>query len=267
MKGQTMVQLGQETGAILDGLGVDRALWTDGSMPSVTPLTGEQIGMVRVADAAAVDETLGKAQRGVPCMAPRARTAPRRAGPSVGRGIARGEGRSGKAGDDRGGQDPVRGCRRSAGDDRCLRLCGRAFPAIIRPDHRDRAAGTPDDGSLASAGRRRRDFGVQLSGRGVGMERRPGARLRQQRRMETVRKDAADRARGAGGFRARDGAVRRCARRVGAAPCRRTRGGRGAGRRQARRAGVGDGLDADGPRGGAAARRAVRARDPRTRWQ
>lgn len=61
MKGQTMVQLGQETGAILDGLGVDRALWTDGSMPSVTPLTGEQIGMVRVADAAAVDETLGKA--------------------------------------------------------------------------------------------------------------------------------------------------------------------------------------------------------------
>ncbi len=56
-----MVQLGQETGALLDRLGVDRALWTDGSMPSVTPLTGEQIGMVRVADAAAIDETLGKA--------------------------------------------------------------------------------------------------------------------------------------------------------------------------------------------------------------
>jgi aldehyde dehydrogenase (NAD+) len=61
MKGQTMVQLGQETGALLDRLGVDRALWNDGSMPSVTPLTGEQLGRVRVVDAAAIDETLGKA--------------------------------------------------------------------------------------------------------------------------------------------------------------------------------------------------------------
>ena len=43
MKGQTMVQLGQETGALLDRLGVDRALWTEGAMPSVTPLTGEQL--------------------------------------------------------------------------------------------------------------------------------------------------------------------------------------------------------------------------------
>ena len=61
MKGQTMVQLGQETGALLDRLGVDRALWTDGSMPSVTPLTGEQLGRVRVADAAAIDERLDAA--------------------------------------------------------------------------------------------------------------------------------------------------------------------------------------------------------------
>ena len=56
-----MVQLGQEVGGLLDRLGVDRALWSDGSMPSVTPLTGEQLGMVQVADAAAIDEVLGSA--------------------------------------------------------------------------------------------------------------------------------------------------------------------------------------------------------------
>ena len=53
-----MVQLGQEIGGLLDRLGVARALWTEGSMPAVTPLTGEQLGMVRVADAAAIDEAL-----------------------------------------------------------------------------------------------------------------------------------------------------------------------------------------------------------------
>lgn len=56
-----MVQLGQETGALLDRLGVDRALWSEGSMPSVTPLTGEQLGMVQVADAATIDATLDRA--------------------------------------------------------------------------------------------------------------------------------------------------------------------------------------------------------------
>jgi len=56
-----MVQLGQETGALLDRLGVDRALWSEGSMPAVTPLTGERIGTVQVADAATIDETLDRA--------------------------------------------------------------------------------------------------------------------------------------------------------------------------------------------------------------
>ncbi|SBV33982.1 putative aldehyde dehydrogenase family 7 member A1 homolog [uncultured Sphingopyxis sp.] len=57
-----MVQLGQEIGGLLDGLGVDRALWTEGSMPSVTPLTGEQLGMVRIADAATIDTVLNGAR-------------------------------------------------------------------------------------------------------------------------------------------------------------------------------------------------------------
>ena len=56
-----MTILGQEVARLLDGLGVGRALWTEGSMPSVTPLTGEQLGMVQVVDVAATDEALGKA--------------------------------------------------------------------------------------------------------------------------------------------------------------------------------------------------------------
>ena len=56
-----MAGIGEEVGKLLDGLGVDRATWTDGSMPSVTPLTGEQIGTVQVADAVAIGETLDKA--------------------------------------------------------------------------------------------------------------------------------------------------------------------------------------------------------------
>ena len=67
-----MTALGQEVARLLDGLGVDRTLWIDGSMPSVTPLTGEPLGMVQVVDSAAIDEKLDaasaafRAWRGVP---------------------------------------------------------------------------------------------------------------------------------------------------------------------------------------------------------
>ena len=56
-----MTALGQEVARLLDGLGVDRALWADGSMPSVTPLTGEQLAMVQVVDGAAIDAQLDAA--------------------------------------------------------------------------------------------------------------------------------------------------------------------------------------------------------------
>ncbi|MBB6428083.1 aldehyde dehydrogenase family protein [Sphingopyxis sp. JAI128] len=56
-----MAGIGEDVGRLLDGLGVDRRAWTEGSMPSVTPLTGEQVALVRVADAAAIDESLGHA--------------------------------------------------------------------------------------------------------------------------------------------------------------------------------------------------------------
>ncbi len=56
-----MAGIGEEVERLLESLGVDRAAWRDGSMPSVTPLTGEQIGKVQVADSAAIDQTLDRA--------------------------------------------------------------------------------------------------------------------------------------------------------------------------------------------------------------
>lgn len=56
-----MVQLGQALGDLLDRLGVSRAAWTEGTMPAVTPLTGEQLGMIQTVDAAAIDERLDRA--------------------------------------------------------------------------------------------------------------------------------------------------------------------------------------------------------------
>ena len=56
-----MIELGQETGRILNALGVDRAAWTGGSMPSRSPLTGERIAAVRTVDTADVDAALGQA--------------------------------------------------------------------------------------------------------------------------------------------------------------------------------------------------------------
>lgn len=50
-----------EVETLLDRLRVDRAIWTDGSMPSLTPLTGEQLGQVKVADRQAIDDSLDTA--------------------------------------------------------------------------------------------------------------------------------------------------------------------------------------------------------------
>ena len=115
--------------------------------------------------------------------------------------------------------------------------------ASERPDHRMIE-------TVASARRRRRHHGLQLPGRGVGVERGAGARLRRPGGLEAVGEDAADRARAAG-------AVRRALRRFGDAPAGLVEvliGGarrrRGAGRRSPRVPLVSaTGSTRDGPRG------------------
>ncbi|MGN6596730.1 L-piperidine-6-carboxylate dehydrogenase [Sphingopyxis terrae] len=56
-----MAGIEKMTVGLLDTLGVERALYTQGSMPSHSPLTGEQIAAVRIADAADTDAALAAA--------------------------------------------------------------------------------------------------------------------------------------------------------------------------------------------------------------
>ncbi len=113
--------------------------------------------------------------------------------------------------------------------------------------------GSPDDGAVAPAGCRRRHLGVQLPGRGVVVERRAGVRLRRRGRVEAVGEDAADRA-GLPGAGRRGRSPRRCARGPVGGAARRLPDRRGAGRRPARAAGLGDRLDPHGQAGRAPCR-------------
>ena len=92
-------------------------------------------------------------------------------------------------------QDPAGRSRRGAGDDRHLRLRGRPVAPALRPDHRLRTAGSPDDGDLAPARPGRGDHRLQLSRRRLGVELRARAGLRRHRGVEAVGEDAAVRAR------------------------------------------------------------------------
>ena len=80
---------------------------------------------------------------------------------------------------------------RSAGDDRHLRLRGRPVAAALRPHHRQRAARPSDDGAMASARSGAGDQRLQLPGRGLGVECRAGAGVRQSGDLEAEREDAA----------------------------------------------------------------------------
>ena len=137
----------------------------------------------------------------------------RRARARARRAAARAQGRPRRAGVHRGRQDPLRGPRRGAGDDRHLRPRRRPVAPAVRPDDRLRAARPPDDGAVAPARGRRRHQRLQLPGRGLVVERRARAGLRRPGRVEAVGEDAADRA-GLPGAADRGGAPgRRAARR------------------------------------------------------
>ena len=56
-----MAGIEKMTAGLLDTLGVEHALYTQGSMPSHSPLTGEQIAAVRIADAADTDAAIAAA--------------------------------------------------------------------------------------------------------------------------------------------------------------------------------------------------------------
>ena len=109
----------------------------------------------------------------------------------------------------RDGQDPRGRSRRSAGDDRHLRLRDRAVAAALRPDHRVGTARPPHDGTVAPARADRRDHRVQFSRRGLVVERGDCRGVRRYRGLEAGRADAALRDRGPADRQSRHGRSRR----------------------------------------------------------
>ena len=201
-------------------------------------------------------------------LAIRAGAAPRRAGAPLRQRAARAQGRARHARHARDRQASAGRPGRSAGDDRHLRLRRRAVAPAARTHHRLRAARPPDARDVASVRRVRRDLGVQLSRRGVGVERGAGARMRQRGHLEAVGEDAAV---GVGGAcsccGARCEAFDPCARRRRAARDRRPRARHGARRASRRAPRQRHRLDRDGTRGRRGVRARLQAHHPRARRQ
>ena len=138
------------------------------------------------------------------CVARRSGTAPGRGRPPLRQPVARAQGCAGHAGVARERQDQGRGRRRSAGDDRHRRLRRRTVADALRQIDALGTRGAPNVRAMASAGRGRRHFRVQLSRRRLGVERDARRDLRQCHGVEAVAQDAARRAGGAIARESRD---------------------------------------------------------------
>ena len=177
---------------------------TGGALAVNSPLTGECVAQC------ADDQRRGRIRghRQGACSVPRvaqgSRASPRRARAAARRRAARREERSRSPRHARSRQDHLRRPRRSAGDDRHLRLRGRSLAPALRPHARHGAHRSSHDGDVASARCRRRHLRVQLPGRGVVVELRARAGLRQLGGVEAVGEDAAHGARRAVAVRTRD---------------------------------------------------------------
>ncbi len=176
---------------------------TSGSFEVFTPIDGARIAAIAMhspADVNVADRTRGG---GVQRVARRTRAAARRTGAAVRRGTARSEARSRRTGHGRVRQDPAGRSRRSAGDDRHLRLRGRSVAPALRTDDGVRTARPRDARNVAPGRRVRHHHRVQLPGGAVVLERGAGDRLRRSGDLEAVGKDAAVGARHAEDLRPR----------------------------------------------------------------
>ena len=176
---------------VLERAGFTAAELKGGSLSVRSPIDGAEIARVQETPAADMPAIIDRARSAF--LAWREVPAPRR-GELVrllGEELRASKEALGRAGDPRGRQDHLRGPRRSAGDDRHLRLRGRPVAPALRPHHRLRAPRPPDDGAVASARAVRRHHGLQLPGRGLVLERRARRRLRRSGDLEAVGEDAA----------------------------------------------------------------------------
>ena len=268
--GSSTVPNRADTADLLRRLGVADATLATGDLVARSPINGVEIARLPAASRGDVEQAVSAAQAAF--LAWRSVPAPRR-GELVrlfGEELRAHKDELGRLVTLEAGKILAGRPRRSAGDDRHLRLRRRPVAPALRPHHRLRAARPSHDGDVASAGRRSAIITrLQLSRRGLGVERRARAGLRRhawsgsrRRRRRSPRSPC----------QALFERARR--KRFGDAPAglsqvvhRRPRRRRGAGRRSPRAARQRHRLDAHGPRGGAARRRALRPRHPRARRQ
>ena len=165
---------------------------TSTTVTARSPITGEDLFAVGAVGPRRSPRRRGGRARGVRRVARRARAGARRPREALGGAPDRAQGRRRRPHHDRGRQDPLRGARRGAGDDRHLRLRGRPVASARRPDDAVRAPGPPPHGDVAPARRRRRHQRLQLPGGGVELEHRGRARLWRHGRVEAVARGRAD---------------------------------------------------------------------------
>ena len=162
-----------------------------GASRTFNPADGSLLARVAVSSAADYETAMVRAAQAardwaaVPAPARGADRAP------LCRGAARAQAGTGHGHRARERQDPGRGARRSAGDDRHRRFCGRPVAHALRPDDALRAAAAPHVRAVASARRGRHHHRLQFSGRCVVLERAAGGHLRQCQHLEALAEDAA----------------------------------------------------------------------------
>ena len=130
---------------ILAALDIDLAQWKGNALTARSPLDGATLATLAVDTPADAERKIDAAHNAF--LKWRTVPAPRR-GELVrlfGEELRAAQGRARPAGDARDRQDPREGARRSAGNDRHLRLRGRPVAPALRPDDRLRAPGPPDD--------------------------------------------------------------------------------------------------------------------------
>ena len=160
-------------------------------MISYNPATGDPIAAVVQSGPETYERVVAEAARAFDAW--RMTPAPKRGDVvrDLGERAAGDERTAGRPRQPRNGQDPRGRTRRSAGNDRYLRLRGRIVAPALRPDDGLGAPRASHDGAMASAGRHRRDHGIQLSCRRVVLEQRDRRGVRRSGGLEAGRTDPA----------------------------------------------------------------------------
>ena len=176
---------------VLEAAGLTADELSGGTLVVRSPIDGAEVACVRETTLAGMPAIIARSREAF--LAWREVPAPRR-GELVrllGEELRAGKDRLGAVVTLEAGKIISEGPWRSAGNDRHLRLCGRAVSPVARQNDLFRAPRPPNGRNLAPDGPLRRHHGVQFPGRGVVLECGAGAGMRRSGDLEAFGKDAA----------------------------------------------------------------------------